>query len=620
MNALLIHNDNLPLATRSQFTNSMAFNIPQAKLLNPKFSFDKEADEQLSAQFLNQQYDVIFIPFTLSNQNYLEMTGIRLALHIRLTPKWNHTYTPIIFIGTESVEQIAKLSEFNSFLFTKGIFSTQKFDFISLRKQFDWVLKEWKPENQKPVLTPEEYNRVLLQIQIKPAANYQSHHSIANEWALFRYFSLLEKDPANVNYQNLKFSLEELDYLKSLHFKYKEAIYNRQKINPKKHVYKPKLTLPNNFKIGIVEDESEKGWKDFYKYLIEKEGGTTSFFKFKKGESKELMIGRLEEWILQQMDGEPSVDVFIIDLRLHDHDFSESSPHNMSGVRLTKFIHQKNQGVQTIISTASNKIWNFQALPSVNLESFAIKESPETVNSREETRKSLLYLTRAIQKAVDNSYLAELHRQIDQLKKYNYLKTNQKEEDFQAKVFEQNGILDQIFNLLLLNNENEAVVNQCLLLCFQILEMYCDLGEVGVFDYKAGLGRVNPKLQQPLLEIFSKVKENELLSRLNLEKGKFSWQTEEAFPTIIDFIVSEKPQLKLNSKMGVDASFLIKMISILYFREDIPHEKIKRLIELRYYRSNVAAHYTGRVDLNKFQINPKKDILFFVEIFETIFL
>src|SRR5690625_5375024 len=71
MNALLIHNDNLPLATRSQFTNSMAFNIPQAKLLNPKFSFDKEADEQLSAQFLNQQYDVIFIPFTLSNQNYL---------------------------------------------------------------------------------------------------------------------------------------------------------------------------------------------------------------------------------------------------------------------------------------------------------------------------------------------------------------------------------------------------------------------------------------------------------------------------------------------------------------------------------------------------------------------
>lgn len=70
-------------------------------------------------------------------------------------------------------------------------------------------------------------------------------------------------------------------------------------------------------------------------------------------------------------------------------------------------------------------------------------------------------------------------------------------------------------------------------------------------------------------------------------------------------------------KSGLDTSSLVKMITILYFRDNIPKEDVDRIMALRYYRSNVAAHLTGKVNkINKINAN---DIIFFIDLFVRLF-
>ncbi|MBK8644242.1 MAG: hypothetical protein IPN15_19160 [Saprospiraceae bacterium] len=50
----------------------------------------------------------------------------------------------------------------------------------------------------------DDFSLFVNSISINPPANYQSHHSIANEWALVRYFSMLESDDKNTLYVSLQ--------------------------------------------------------------------------------------------------------------------------------------------------------------------------------------------------------------------------------------------------------------------------------------------------------------------------------------------------------------------------------------------------------------------------------
>ncbi|MCZ2100080.1 MAG: hypothetical protein LC107_00915, partial [Chitinophagales bacterium] len=81
----------------------------------------------------------------------------------------------------------------------------------------------------------------------------------------------------------------------------------------------------------------------------------------------------------------------------------------------------------------------------------------------------------------------------------------------------------------------------------------------------------------------------------------------------------EKRTLTLSLKPGLDASSLVKMISVLHFRENIEKSDIERMMKLRYYRSNVSAHFTGRVK-SEYKITAKDDIVFLIGMFEKIFI
>ena len=105
MKILLIHNENLnfSLIDSDSFDSVFYFGVTKQALLRKGFSFDKHVHDKLAECFAdNIQYDLIVLPASLTIENYIEFTGLRVAHHIRLSKEFGHTRTPILILSPES--------------------------------------------------------------------------------------------------------------------------------------------------------------------------------------------------------------------------------------------------------------------------------------------------------------------------------------------------------------------------------------------------------------------------------------------------------------------------------------------------------------------------------------
>ena len=130
MKALLFYNDNIAPQLAIDFNSKLGvayrFQIGKQELLSPSYTIDEKIDSILINELEKCKYDCIFIPYSLSEENYLEFIGLRIAHHIRLTPEFNNIQTPIVFFGNESAFDINRLSEMGRILFSRGVFTTEK--------------------------------------------------------------------------------------------------------------------------------------------------------------------------------------------------------------------------------------------------------------------------------------------------------------------------------------------------------------------------------------------------------------------------------------------------------------------------------------------------------------
>ncbi|MFN7846585.1 MAG: hypothetical protein ACK5P4_05130 [Bacteroidota bacterium] len=612
MKKLLIHSNN------TSFSNTELFQLSEQFVFD--VDFDKDVDfyinDNLTEGNLKQKLencDIVFIKVSLS-KNYLEYLGLRLAYHIRLTKSLGHKANiPIVIIAEESFQYLGLTYPEPSILFTKGIYLIKE----SL-DDYDRTLKWFNDRRIKPL---DDLSSFVSSITINPPANYLSHHSIANEWALARYSSMLEKDKENDLYVTLQKKILDLDYLKTLHFKHLEAKANRQRFNPKKHTINPIIKGIEDKTIGIIDDEINKGWLELYGYIFDKSKATAVFYNnFKKDDTKVELIDKVEKWLLEKINSNNPINVFLIDLRLHDDDFTENDFENLSGIQLIKFIKSHNPGIQIVVSTASNKVWSYQKCLEIGVKYFSIKESPETYSTRSETIASFNHLSNQVSLAAKDSFLAIIFRKIYDLKKDNIFMSlsGEKDKEFTNLTFGKNGLLDQIFNLLVLDNSNDAILNQCLLLAFQVLENYCNLSSVGDFgNDKEGLSS-GYVWSRDLIKLQVFVTQQTVIStRIELIYGNIEYQNNPSDTAPTSFNAFESMQLKTRFSSGLDATSLIKMISVLHFRDNINKSDIEKLIKFRYYRSNVAAHLTGKVKTdNKIHAN---DIVFFTDVFTQLF-
>ena len=74
--ALLIYNDNIPAQFVIDFEREIGatykFQVGKQELLSTNFTIDAKIDDTLKNEIAHDKYDCIFIPYSLSDENYLE--------------------------------------------------------------------------------------------------------------------------------------------------------------------------------------------------------------------------------------------------------------------------------------------------------------------------------------------------------------------------------------------------------------------------------------------------------------------------------------------------------------------------------------------------------------------
>lgn len=367
MSALFLYNENVPLSLKDSFVDSLgsvsSFKILKDEMLTPSFSVDRKISEYLLGQEIEQKrYRVIFISYSLSEENYMEFLGLRMAYHIRLTKEFNNIQTPIVFYGLESEWEINKLTNLGQILFTSNIYPTQKISVDDFQKMINYI--QGLPSSEE--LSDELFiKKFISKTTLNPPGNYQSHHSIDNELALLRwsiYLGCDHKIPEVKN--NLK---------TGLYFKYYNAL------NP---IEKPKkgapFLIPGKSKVLLIDDEFDKGWYTFYNSFFQMSSSIT--FEALNVDYKGLAQNEIIEKAIAKIN-DFDADVVLLDLRLCDIDFSKGiKPEYLTGSQILNRIKQKiNKGIQVIITTASNKVWSYKSIMTEGADGYIVKRGDSYV-------------------------------------------------------------------------------------------------------------------------------------------------------------------------------------------------------------------------------------------------
>lgn len=326
---------------------------------------DEKLSEKINEWLSETAYDNIFIPLcfgkTLSDYN-----GLRLATHIRCTPTLNQL-TRIFVYGFAELYYLLDHEYFN-------ILKTKNVQLVEYSKN---AFKAAANKNLTP-FKEDELSKECVKLKLDPPLNYADSHSIANEWAIHQWAKTIgcdETDEIAKVFQNVETNLY-FKYLKTTN-----PISEIDRISPDKL----KINFVGKPKVLLIDDEADKGWHEIFAYLL----GDLNEIYFEylgddfKNQSQEDIIDNSMQKIIDN-----DMDVVILDFRLNLKDFKGSKTKNVSSIRLLKKIKNHNPGIQVIIFSATNKVWNLQALQDAGADGFIFKDSSETIY---QTINSLLY-------------------------------------------------------------------------------------------------------------------------------------------------------------------------------------------------------------------------------------
>jgi CheY-like chemotaxis protein len=362
-------------------------------------NYDDDIDQIIHSFLLDKvenKIDSFTIPISLSN-NFMEFSGLLLAHHVRLSREFKFCDVPIVFYGSLKLEQLLRLTPLARVLLTSNVLYVEisKYSFDDIQKSL---------EGYKTKLF--DINTFLDQIQIKPPANYDSHHSVDNEFALIQWSKSINCYDRLPN--NFKKEYDSNLYLKYL--KLKHTLPNEEL-----QFDSSAIVSTNNINILLIDDEAMKGWEAFYSSLFSSSSKRITFkdsgIDFKNIQTKEDIISKIELIISAFKP-----DVVLLDLRLLDSDFlKETLPNELTGLKVLEKIKEINKGIQVIITTASNKAWNFNLAKQKGAYDFIIKDGFE------DPRLSITKLSNTIESASKRSlYLKPIYeKMINSLKAWN---------------------------------------------------------------------------------------------------------------------------------------------------------------------------------------------------------
>lgn len=235
----------------------------------------------------------------------------------------------------------------------------------------------------------------LRSLKLKAPSAYKTHHSITNEWSIYRWSKYLGLD-------NVSVSSEIED---SLYFKHLAVVNSLNSVDSTNLLPCISADPKTPKKILLIDDEAEKGWHDFFMRILSKSSvvfdsiGESTFRRKTSKEIEDIAISKVKSF---------NPDVVILDLRLEDADFdTERTAKEYTGIRILKRIKQDiNQGIQVIGFTASNKVWNYLEWSDSGhgIDDIVIKESPELSFNPSYTADSIAHLTASIMTRIERAH------------------------------------------------------------------------------------------------------------------------------------------------------------------------------------------------------------------------
>ncbi len=335
-----------------------------------QFGLHEKIEENLS----NTKYKGIFVPLCFGS-SLSDFNGLRLAAEIRCTNCINQ-FIPIFIYSFVGLNYLLEHEYFN-ILKTKNIqlvpYSKKAFG-NAANKYFD-------------SFKPEELSKEMIKLRLDPPLNYTDSHSIANEWAIHQWAKTIgcsENEELKKVFQNVQYNLY-FKYLRTIH-----PISNRDIIS----TTKLKINADGKPRVLLIDDEAEKGWNEIFAFLLSDFNNIYSDclrVDFKRLSSDEIIEKAIDKIFTD------NIDVVILDFRLNSSDFENKKSEQITSIKLLKEIKKRNPGIQVIAFSATNKVWNLQALQEAEVDSFIFKDGNENIHLIIESL--ILKLTSSIKKS-----------------------------------------------------------------------------------------------------------------------------------------------------------------------------------------------------------------------------
>ncbi|HTN46620.1 MAG TPA: hypothetical protein VL098_09765 [Flavipsychrobacter sp.] len=387
-----IHNDNSTLSRAfADYFDSLKFTA------NATGDIDRQITEFIENKIALSGVSALFIKVALS-PNYLEFLGLRLALHIRFSNKFPEIQTlPIILVSEESYEQLDRMVTFPGFLSSSGLYLSNE--------NIDQVRKFISLLEKGSLKSCESVQELARKINIEPPASYQSHHSIANEWSILRWSELLNVDSRVQPLMTIRENIQSLLFYKFLEVKYPTLEISLEQ----------SFVMQGEGKILYIDDKWNKGWST----ILDKFFSNTPQINFRtypftfKDKNESEIVAACETEIKKE-----NPDIVLLDLRLSDLDFSlEVDAKELAGYKVLKVIKALNPGIQVIIFSASNKVWNLLETQNAKADGFVLKESPEFLIAGYDSKESLNSLSQQVSGCLSRVYLKEIWILVVQINK-----------------------------------------------------------------------------------------------------------------------------------------------------------------------------------------------------------
>ena len=373
----------------------------QEKLWLSKVS-DKDLDNYVKEWFTESEYKALYIPLCFG-KILSDYNGLRLAIHIRCTKSINQN-KPIYIYSPVPTSYLVQ-SKYFDILKTKGV----KLINMHPKKIIDSF-------GSLQSLTENDIKHEMEKIHLPIPQNYEDSHSIANEWAIYRWAVATESEDSAI--ENVANTIKS-----NLYFKHLTTIYppsDIDRIKEEKLKFKDQLFCISDALIGqkdinilYVDDEADKGWYEIMANLIH-DVNSISGFEYLGGDLKALSQQELIEQVVNRVK-EDSVNIVLLDFRLHKKDYYLQNIEDITSVQILKKIKEFNAGIQVIIFSATNKVWNLLALQRYGADGFIIKEGPEKSKDSSFTIQTIENFINAMSSCISNRYKKGLCQMVSEL-------------------------------------------------------------------------------------------------------------------------------------------------------------------------------------------------------------